>query len=60
MNKTKDKNFRQYLETIMVSKKILSMGTQKARLQKTYQISVGPDSLEIDNLIAIDNLIGSK
>ena len=44
----------------MVSKKILSMGAQKARLQKTYQISVGPDSLEIDNLIAIDNLIGSK
>ena len=30
-----DKNFRQYLETIMVSKKILRMGTQKTLLQKT-------------------------
>ena len=31
-----DKNFRQYLETIMVSKKILRMGAQKAPLQNTY------------------------
>ena len=29
-----DKNFRQYLETIMVSKKILKMGTQKTPIQK--------------------------
>ena len=29
-----DKNFRQHLETIMVSKKILRMGAQKTLLQK--------------------------
>ena len=33
-----DKNFRQHLETIMVSKKILRMGAQKTRIQKTYEI----------------------
>ena len=33
-----EKNFRQYLETIMVSRKILRMGTQKTELQKTYEI----------------------
>ena len=31
-----DKNFRQYLETIMVSKKVLRMGAQKTPLQNTY------------------------
>ena len=36
-----DKNFRQYLETIMVSKKILRMGTQKTPMQKSYEIIVG-------------------
>ena len=45
-----DKSFRQYLETIMVSKKILGMGTQKTPLQKTYEINVGQDSLDIDFL----------
>ena len=45
-----DKNFRQYLETIMVSKKILRMGTQKTPIQKTYKINVGQDSLDIDFL----------
>ena len=45
-----DKNFRQYLETIMVSKKILRMGTQKTPLQKTYEINIGQDSLDIDFL----------
>ena len=30
-----DKNFRQYLETIMASKKIIRMGTQKTPLKKT-------------------------
>ena len=29
------KNFRQYLETTMVSKKILRMGAQKTTIQKT-------------------------
>ena len=45
-----DKNFKQYLETIMVSKKVLRMGTQKTPLQKTYEINVGKDSLDIDFL----------
>ena len=36
-----EKNFRQYLETIMVSKKILRMGTQKTPIQKTYEINFG-------------------
>ena len=35
-----DKNFRRYLETIMVSKKILRMGAQKTPIQKTYEINV--------------------
>ena len=44
-----DKNFRQYLETIMVSKKILRMGVQKTLLQK-HEINTGQDSLNIDFL----------
>ena len=32
----------------MVSKKILRMGAQKAPLQKTYEINVGQDSLNIN------------
>ena len=44
------KNFRHYLETVMVSKKILRMGTQKTQMQKTYEIKVGQDSLDIDFL----------
>ena len=43
-----DKNFRQYLETIIVSKNILRMGAQKTPIQKTYKINVGQDSLSID------------
>ena len=53
-----DKNFRQYLETTMVSKKILRMGTQKAPIQKTKkkrkektkEVNLGQDSLDIDFL----------
>ena len=46
-----DKNFRQYLETIMVSKKnILRMEAQKTPLQKKYKISIGQDSLDIEFL----------
>ena len=45
-----DKNFRQYLETIMVSKKILRVGTQKTSIQKIYKINVGQDSLDTDFL----------
>ena len=53
-----DKNFRQYLETIMVSKRILRMGAQKIPTQKTYEINVDQDSLNIDFLGEIDNLAG--
>ena len=45
-----DKNFRQYLETIMVSKKILRMGVQKTPIQKIYEISTGSDSININFL----------
>ena len=45
-----DKNFRQHFETIMVSKKILRMGTQKTPLQKTYEISTGTDFLNVEFL----------
>ena len=47
-----DKNFRQYLETIMVSKTILRMRTQKTLTQKIYEINFGQDSLDIDFLRA--------
>ena len=42
-----DKNFCQYLETIMISKKILRMGAQRTPIQKTYEINAGQDSLNI-------------
>ena len=45
-----DKNFRQYLETIMVSKKVLRMGTQKSPPYKQHEINVGANSIEIDIL----------
>ena len=45
-----NKNFRQYLEAIMVSKKILRMSAQKTPIQKTYEINVGQDSINIDFL----------
>ena len=45
-----DKNFRQHLETIMVSKKILRMGAQKTPIQKTYEIQKGSDTLNIEFL----------
>ena len=44
------KNFRQYLETVMLSKKIIKMETQKTTLQKTYQMSIGQESIYIDFL----------
>ena len=47
-----DKNFRQHLETIMVSKEILWMGAQKTPLQKTYEISTGTDSLNVEFLVS--------
>ena len=45
-----DKNFRQHLETIMVSKKIIRMGAQKTLIQKTYEIKTGSDSLTVEFL----------
>ena len=38
-----EKTFRQYLETITVSKTILRMEVQKTLIQKTYEIAVGSD-----------------
>ena len=45
-----DKNFRQHLEKLMVSKKILPMEAQKTPIQKTYEIQKGSDSLNIEFL----------
>ena len=45
-----DKNFRQYLETIMVSKKILRIGAQKIPIEKTYEINTGTDTINVDIL----------
>ena len=42
-----DKNFRQHLETIMVSKKILRIGAQKTPIKKTFEIQTGSDSLNV-------------
>ena len=43
-----DKNFRQHLETIMVSKKNIRMGAQKTPIQKPYEIKQGSDSLNVE------------
>ena len=45
-----DKNFRQHLETIMVSKKIIRMGAQETLIQRTYEIKQGSDSLNVEFL----------
>ena len=45
-----DKNFRQHLETIMISKTILRMDAQKTPIQKTYEIQKGSDSLNVEFL----------
>ena len=42
-----DKNFRQYLEFIMVSKKILRIDVQKTPIQKTYELSIYSDLMLI-------------
>ena len=54
-----DKNFRQYLETRMVSKKILRMGAQKIPIQKTCEINVGKDSINID-FLGSNRQLGSR
>ena len=53
-----DKNFRQHLETIIVSKKILTMAAHKTPIQKTYEIQKGSDSLMSNFWVPTDNLIG--
>ena len=45
-----DKNFRQYLEMIMVSKKIQRIGAQKIPIEKTYEINTGTDTINVDFL----------
>ena len=35
------KNYRQYLESIMLSSKVLRMGIQKTLYQKTYELQAG-------------------
>ena len=45
-----DKNFRQHLETIMVSKKNNKNGCSKTPIQKTYEIKQGSDSLNVEFL----------
>ena len=45
-----DKNFRQYLETIIVSKNILRIGEQKIPIEKTYEINTGTDTINVDFL----------
>lgn len=45
-----DKHFRQYLETVMVSKNILHMGAEKTPIQKTYEINIEQDSINVDFL----------
>ena len=45
-----DNSFRQYLETIMVFKNILWVRAQKSPIQKSYEINVAADTLEIDFL----------
>lgn len=43
-----DKNFRHYIETIMISKKILRTVVQKTPLQKTYEMSICSDSINVE------------
>ena len=42
------KNFRQYLETIMLSSKVLKMGIQKTSYQKTYRLHAGSQEFTVD------------
>ena len=42
-----DKTFRQYLETIVVSKKTLHMGAEKTPIQKSYEINIAKESRNI-------------
>ena len=41
------KNFRQHIETIMLSKNILTMRIQKSPMQKTYERSIRSNSINV-------------
>ena len=43
-----DTNFRQYLETILFSAKVLQMGVQKTPYQKTYELQPGSQDFMVD------------
>ena len=42
------KNFRQYLETIMLSSNVLRMGIQKTPYRKTYKLQAGSQEFTVD------------
>ena len=42
------KNSRQYLETNMLSSKVLRMGIQKTPYQKTYELQAGPQEFTVE------------
>ena len=42
------KNFRQYLETIMLSSNVLRMGIQKTPYRKTYELQAGSQEFTVD------------
>ena len=42
------KNFRQYLETIILSSKVLRMGIQKTLYKKTYKLQAGSQEFTVD------------
>ena len=43
-----DTNFRQYLETILFSAKVLRMGVQKTPYQKTCELQAGSQDFSVD------------
>ena len=43
-----DTNFRQYLETILFSAKVLRMGVQTTPYQKTYELQAGSQDFTVD------------
>ena len=45
---TLDTNFRQYLETILFSAKVLQMGVQKTLYQKTYELQAGSQDFTVN------------
>ena len=45
---TLDTNYRQYFQTILFSAKVLRMGVQKTRYQKTYELQAGSQDFTVD------------